>query len=940
LVATCTPKPHPTYRIGFAQNTAGGNWQQALLADMERELVFHPEVQLLWREARGETRRQAQQVEELLQQKVDVLIISPVEDGALDSVLQRTMQRGVPVLMLDHHNLPHYTAYIGCDNQEIGAAAGRYAAQLVHQRGQVVEIVGVGGVQSVTHSRHIGFTQALRAYPGMELVGEVAGKWGNSPFQPELAAMLQAHPKVNLIFAHSDVMAGMAHEVVSELGRKNIRIIGVDGLPGPGEGLEMVSQQRTTASLLNPLGGGKAIQLALRILHQQAYEKENQLSTIVIDSTNVLTLRQQAAELASQYRGIKQQQQLLSALKSTYASQRTVLNGLLVTLLVALLLGAIAGRAARTNRRINHQLRLQNEENDAINHQLTLQNAANDLINQQLAEQNAANDAINQQLNAQNEEILAQRNQLAELAEQARVETEAKLRFFTNFSHELRTPLTLILGPVDELLTGPGREALLPAQRHDLVLVRRNTERLLHLVNQLMDFRKIDVGKMAVRATEANLVSFLREITAAFEKMAQRRKIRFRFLPAEPVIRLWFDGNILDKVFFNLLSNAFKYTPDGGQITVSIQRLPASNAVRISVEDNGQGIAKTDQPHILEWFYQGSQPSANGSGVGLALAGGLTRLHQGTLSFRSQLGQGSTFEVTLPLARPLSFLDAEAAPAPVLAPPLFPEEEVPAFSDEGGPARTNATALLIEDNAEVRDFLLKKLQLHFQVSAAADGATGLRLASETIPDVIVCDVNLPELSGLEVAAALKGDWRTSHIPLVLLTAQHAPEQQVAGVQAGADLYLTKPFNPTFLLESLRTLLRNRDQQREHFRRELSVTVPTVATQRVDQAFLADLTAIIEVNLERTALTVDDIASTLGVSAQQLYRKVKALLGTGVNEYIQNVRLTKARLLLLDGGTIAEVAYQTGFSSPAYFSNAFKRKYQVTPSEFRALHMPS
>lgn len=292
-------------------------------------------------------------------------------------------------------------------------------------------------------------------------------------------------------------------------------------------------------------------------------------------------------------------------------------------------------------------------------------------------------------------------------------------------------------------------------------MVRRNTERLLHLVNQLMDFRKIDVGKMAVRATEANLVSFLREITAAFEKMAQRRKIHFRFLPAEPVIRLWFDGNILDKVFFNLLSNAFKYTPDGGQITVSIQLLLPSNAVRVSVEDNGQGIAKTDQPHILEWFYQGSQPSANGSGVGLALAAGLTRLHQSTLSFRSQLGQGSTFEVTLPLARPLSFLDAtEVAPAPVLAPLPLPEEELPSFAEEGGLARTNATALVIEDNAEVRDFLLKTLQPHFQVSTAADGATGLRLAGETIPDVIVCDVNLPELSGLEVAAALKGDWRT------------------------------------------------------------------------------------------------------------------------------------------------------------------------------------
>jgi AraC-like DNA-binding protein len=204
----------------------------------------------------------------------------------------------------------------------------------------------------------------------------------------------------------------------------------------------------------------------------------------------------------------------------------------------------------------------------------------------------------------------------------------------------------------------------------------------------------------------------------------------------------------------------------------------------------------------------------------------------------------------------------------------------------------------------------------------------------------VCDVNLPELSGLEVATALKGDWRTSHIPLVLLTARQEPEQQLAGVQAGADLYLTKPFNPAFLLESLRTLLRNRDQLREHFRRELSVDTATVPPQRVDQKFLADLTAIIEARLDQPALSVDDIAHSLGVSRTQLYRKVKALLGTGVTDYIQNLRLTKARQLLLQlGSSIADVAYQTGFSSPSYFATAFKGKYQVSPTEFKALHTP-
>jgi AraC-like DNA-binding protein len=539
-------------------------------------------------------------------------------------------------------------------------------------------------------------------------------------------------------------------------------------------------------------------------------------------------------------------------------------------------------------------------------------------------------------LEGQNAEISSQRNRIAELAEEARRSTEAKLRFFTNFSHELRTPLTLILGPVEELLTTTSN--LTPAQRQDLTLVRRNTQRLLQLVNQLLDFRKIDVGKMAVRATEGNLVGFVREIMDVFEKIARQRGIAFRFLPAEPVIMLWFDGDILDKVLFNLLSNAFKYTPDGGHITVSVQRVPDANTVRISVEDNGRGIAADDQAHILEWFYQGSQPSANSSGLGLALAEGLTRLHEGKLSFKSQLGYGSTFEVTLPLARPATFLDgAPLAPGTTHQ----PADEPAGLLEEAALAATDVTALIIEDNDELRQFLEQKLRPHFQVSTAADGASGQRLAAETLPDVIVCDVNLPELSGLEVVTQLKSDWRTSHIPLVLLTARNAPEQQVAGVQAGADLYLTKPFNPTFLLESLRTLLRNRDQLREHFRRQLSVDTATVVPQRGDQKFLADLTAIMEAHLDEPGLGVDDIAQRLGLSRTQLYRKVKALLGTGVTDYLQSLRLTKARQLLLQAGTtVAEVAYQTGFSSPTYFATAFKAKYQVSPTEFRALHSPA
>ncbi len=896
LVGCAPAAREPGYRIGFSQCTTGDAWRRAMLAGMQKELSFHPNVQFRLLDAHNNSDLQQQQVRELIGQRVDLLIISPNQSGPLTALAEAAYNQGIPVVILDRRTTSRlYTAYVGGNNQEVGRTAGHYAAQLLHQRGHVLEILGTPG-SSPAADRDQGFRQALAAYPQLRLVAQLAGDWQPASVLRRLPAVLRAHPDADLIFAHNDPMGRAAYQVVQQLGLAR-RIIGVDGLPGPGNGLQLVEDGALNATLLYPTGGEEAIRTALRILRHEPYAKENLLGTMVVDSTNVGAMRTQTEQLAAQRQDIRQQQLRLREQLRRYASQKTTVYLLMASLLGAVLLGALAWRSSRSNRRIRRVLE------------------------------------------GQNAEIRAQRNQLEQLAEEGRRSSEAKLRFFTNFSHELRTPLTLILGPVEDLLTSPSD--LTPAQRHDLKLVRRNAQRLLQLVNQLLDFRKIDVGKMAVRATEGNLVGFVREIMDVFEKTARRHDIAFRFLPAEPVISLWFDGDILDKVLFNLLSNAFKYTPDGGQITVSVQPVAATNTVRVSVEDNGRGIAEADQAHVFEWFYQGSQPSANGSGLGLALADGLTRLHQGTLSFRSRLGHGSTFDVALPLAKPATFLDAEPAQPRVPVTARLPDDEPTelADADEAALARTDATVLVIEDHDELRGFLVQKLQPHFQVSTAADGATGLRLAGETIPDVIVCDVSLPELSGLEVVAALKGDWRTSHIPLVLLTARDAPEQQIEGVQAGADLYLTKPFNPTFLLESLRTLLRNRHQQREHFRRELSVTTSTVAPQRVDQKFLADLTAIIEANLDRPDLSVDDIARSLGVSQMQLYRKVKALLGTGVSDYIQSIRLTKARLLLLqDGSTIAEVAYRTGFSSPSYFSTLFKSKYQVSPSEYKALHI--
>jgi signal transduction histidine kinase/DNA-binding response OmpR family regulator len=897
--------PPPTYRIGFSQNSTNGEWRQAALTGMQRELSFHPEAQLHMLNAKEDSRLQIRQIQQLLDEHVDLLIVSANETRALTPAVAAAYRRGIPVVLLDRRIASDdYTAYVGGDNPEVGLTAARYAARLLHERGSVLEILG-GNASPAALGRHLGFTQGLAAYPGMHLAAAVPSSWNVVKVQAPLRAALLAHPEVKLIFAHNDRLALSAAEVLHQLGReRQVRLIGVDALK-----LEPVRQGVLTASIMYATAGEDAIRTALRILHHQSFRRETILGTLIVDSTNVLTMQRQATKIDTQQSDIARQQGLLHSLRSTYATLQTALYGLLATLLVAVALGMVAWRAARRNR----------------------------LINEQLAQQNARNDEINQQLSRQNEEISQQRNQLEALAEQARADTEAKLRFFTNFSHELRTPLTLILGPVEEML---GDVGLTKAQRHDMALVHRNTRRLLQLVNQLLDFRKIEVGKMAVQAREGDLVAFVRELAEPFEKLAQLRGVRWHVQAAEPRLLAWFDGGLLDKVILNLLSNALKFTPEGGRITVSIQPAEQGQAVRISVADSGPGIALADQPHVFEWFYQGAQRAeAKGSGMGLALAHSLAQLHQGQLSFSSQPGRGSIFTLTLPRELPEALRVLGPAPAPeweYAAALAVPADEPVAEPTES--AAADALVLVVEDNSEVNDFVARKLRGHYRVRSAPDGHTGVQLATELLPDLVVCDVMMPGLSGLELVQQLKNDWRTSHIPVVLLTARHAPEQQVEGVQAGADLYLTKPFNPTFLLESVRTLLANRQRQREHFRRELSLDLATV-TPGPDQKFLADLTAVVEANLTKTDLSVDEVASLLSLSRMQLYRKVKALLGTGVTDFIQRLRLTKARELLLDERrSVSDVAYELGFSSPSYFTASFKAHYQLTPSEFRALHV--
>jgi CheY-like chemotaxis protein/two-component sensor histidine kinase len=407
------------------------------------------------------------------------------------------------------------------------------------------------------------------------------------------------------------------------------------------------------------------------------------------------------------------------------------------------------------------------------------------------------------------------------MAEKAELATQEKLRFFTNISHEFKTPLTLIMGPIEELLAKGGESR--SSSKENLSLIRKNAMRLLRLVNQLMDFRKIEDKKMMVQASETDIVKFISEVMTAFEKIAAKRKIDFQLISAIKQLNVWFDPDMLDKVIFNLLSNAFKFTNDKGRIHITVSIDSVDKNVLILVEDSGIGMSEDYLKHAFDRFYTGENLS--GTGIGLSLSKEFIELHHGQLVLASEKGKGSRFYITLPLGKAhfeeyqlvsdkLSW--TRKTDYDILADDNnFIQTPASAPAEEIFVAQKEHTILLIDDNAELRSFVRGRLSQYYNVVEAMDGVTGLRMAYEVVPDVIICDVMLPGKDGFEVARTLKADLRTSHIPVIILTAKASIEQKITGVQTGAEEYITKPFVFEYLHERIKSLIRNRESQTTH-----------------------------------------------------------------------------------------------------------------------------
>jgi len=511
--------------------------------------------------------------------------------------------------------------------------------------------------------------------------------------------------------------------------------------------------------------------------------------------------------------------------------------------------------------------------------------------------------------------------------------SEMKFRFFTNVSHELKTPLTLILSPLEELLT---LKDVSKHMREKLLLMHRHSGRLLTLIHQLLDLRKAESGNMRLLVEERDMIKFVFGVFESFNHLAERRKISYNFYSEISHLLLGVDENKMEMAITNILSNAFKYTPDGGSIScnIAIKRDVSLNQsfCIISVQDTGRGMPKDSLDKIFDLYYQVAVVDSvkiSGTGIGLSLVKEIVQLHGGLVTVESAIGKGSEFSIKLPLktistnseTRSVSETQRENILAEAISRKETAEDERPLL-------------LIIEDTDELRNYVANLLHDEFHVLQASSGEDGLKCAFERIPDIIISDVMMGTIDGFEVCNQVKNNIRTSHIPVVLLTAKNMPENELSGLSAGADDYIKKPFNPIILIARVRRLLESRKQLKEYYSKKVTLQPTNVEITPYDEKFLQKAMTYIEANLLDPNLSAESLGNELAMSHSTLYRKIKALTGQSIHEFMRSIRIKRAAQLLETGQyTVSEAAFQTGFSEVKYFRGYFKDQFNCLPSEY-------
>ena len=913
-LAACKQQPKK-FVIGVSQ-CSEDIWRNKLNDELKMGEYLNDSIIVKLASSNDDNVLQNKQVNQFVDEGVDLLVISPNQLSAISKAVERAYEKGIPVILYDRiSNTDKYTAFIGCDNYHIGKSMGTFIAQKLHGKGSIVEICGLDG-SSPAMERHLGFMDAIKPYPGIQVIASEGGNWKEEGGVQAMKRILKKTQDFDYVFAHNDRLAWGAYEAAKQMGLQHrYKFTGVDGMATKGGGLELVRDGIFEASYLYPTKGDEVIALAMKILKHQPFERKNYLSTSIITQENAELTLMEARDAERQAHNLKALHKQVDRYLSYYNSQKVMLIGLCLFLLVCIVAAAMIFRSYVVKAKLNEELARTNGELKRVNGELESKNA---------------------ELKRLNEEVL-------EL-------THSRLVFFTNISHELRTPLTLIADPVEMLLEDSGIKG---KSRELLKMVKRNAVALQQLVSSILDFRKIQNGKMELTLYRFDLVKALKMWVGDFQLTAERKQIKLHLditdsVGSQEVVA---DKEKIARVVFNLLSNALKYTPAGGDIFVSLK--DEDGKFRLDVRDTGKGISQEEAGKIFERFFQ-AKGAASGTGIGLALVKSFVELHHGEARVESELGKGSDFFVVIPreqedkslvIHTDVDNVDNSVSSSLSDGKALVNESDLQYIDDgerKSGKVQqllsdnTNKpTILVIDDNNDIRQYEHTLLQDDYIVLEAADGKEGLDVAKKEVPDLVVCDVMMPVMDGLEFTQNLKTHTATSHIPVIMLTAKNLEEHRAEGYEHGADSYITKPFHSKVLLARIENLLKQRKLLKHLFQGTLEAEqeIADSHLEDRDKQFMKQLHAIIQKNLSDSEFGVEDIGKQIGLSRVQLYRKVKAMTGSSVVDLLRKARLAKAKRLLESRSmSVSEVAYDVGFSAPSYFTKCFKDEYGMLPGD--------
>lgn len=902
----------PRFRIGVAQ-CSDDSWRHKMNDEILREAMFYDGVSVEIRSAGDDNRQQAEDVRYFIDKGVDLLIISANEATPMTPIVEEAYQKGIPVILVDRKILSDkYTAYISADNYEIGRAVGNYMASTLKGKGNVVELTGLSG-STPAMERHQGFMAAISNFPDIKLIDKADAAWEREPAEVAMDSILRRHPKIDAVYAHNDRIAPGAYQAARKAGReKEMIFVGIDALPGKGNGLELVLDSVLNATFIYPTNGDKVLQLAMNILETKPYPRETIMNTAVVDRTNAHVMQLQTAHISELDEKIETLNGRIDGYLSRVATQQVVMYGGLVILLLVAGLLVVVYNSLRSKNRLNRELSEQKR---------------------QLEEQRDKLEEQRDQLEQQRDKLAEQRDQLIQLSHQLEEATHAKLVFFTNISHDFRTPLTLVADPVEHLLAD---KTLSDDQHRMLLLVQRNVNILLRLVNQILDFRKYENGKMEYTPVPVDILSSFKGWNESFLAAARKKHIHFSFdnMPDTDYHTLA-DVEKLERIYFNLLSNAFKFTPENGKVTVRLSALTKEDDrwIRFTVSNTGSMISAEHIRNIFDRFYKIDMHHA-GSGIGLALVKAFVEMHGGTISVESDEKQGTVFTVDLPVrtcACETSSLEESPVSSVSEASSLndalpIEEEELEKNYDSSKPS-----VLIIDDNVDIRSYVHGLLHTNYTVIEAADGSEGIRKAMKYVPDLIISDVMMPGIDGIECCRRLKSELQTCHIPVILLTACSLDEQKIQGYDGGADSYISKPFSSQLLLARVRNLIDSHRRLKQFFGGGQALAKEDVCD--MDKDFVEKFKALIDAKMGDSGLNVEDLGKEMGLSRVQLYRKIKSLTNYSPNELLRIARLKRAASLLASSDmTVAEIGYEVGFSSPSYFAKCYKEQFGESPTD--------